>query len=295
VAFAALLERRRSRRWGIFFKFLIFVYLTFLILINLPVDWEGKAIMGTRHTALVTVDGLIASSAEASAENVIAGVRAAFDDERTAGIILEINSPGGSPVQSGEIFDEISRLRDLHPDIPVYAVAIDVCASGGYYVAAAAKQIYANRASIIGSIGVRADSFGFVGAMEKLGIERRLYVAGNDKAFLDPFSPPRPAEVAHLQGMLDDIHHQFIAAVKKGRGDRLSDSPELFTGLVWTGDQSLELGLIDGLGSTQYVAEQVIGVADIADFTRRPKVFDRIFDGIESALLGADRRGLRFH
>ena len=287
VAFAALLEQRRSRRWGIFFKFLFFLYLFALLWLYWPSEWMGQPVMGKRHTALVNIQGLIANDAEASAENVIAGLREAFEDSNTAGIILYINSPGGSPVQAGEMYDEIMRLRREHPAVPVYAVVADVCASGGYYVAAAAQEIYANRASIIGSIGVRADSFGFVGAMEKLGIERRLYTAGENKAFLDPFSPPNAADVQHLQKILDAIHQQFIAAVQEGRGERLRSSDRIFSGLVWTGDQGLEYGLIDGLGSARYVAEELIGEKKIVDFTKRPQLFERFLGGVESAIHGA--------
>jgi signal peptide peptidase SppA len=203
---------------------------------------------GQAHTALVRVDGLISGSTEASAKNVIEALRKAFKDKNTVGVIVEINSPGGSPVQAGEIYDEIQKLRQQYPKIPIHAVASDVCASGGYYIAAAAQNIYANKASIVGSIGVRMDSFGFTDAIAKLGIERRAYTAGNNKDFLDPFKPVNPTEVQHLQGMLDAIHQQFIAAVKQGRGERLKDNPEVFSGLMWTGEQSVGLGLVDALG-----------------------------------------------
>ncbi|MDQ2696593.1 MAG: S49 family peptidase [Pseudomonadota bacterium] len=292
VAFANLLEQRRARRWGLFFKFLIFVYLFTLLVLYFPGDWDKKAVIGKRHTALVSVEGLIAPDAEASAENVIEGLRAAVEDGNTAGVVLHINSPGGSPVQAGEIYDEILRLRKDHPDTPIYAVVADICASGGYYVAAAADRIFANRASIVGSIGVRADSFGFVEAMDKLGIERRLYTAGEHKAFLDPFTPPQPEDVRHLQGMLADIHGQFIAAVRSGRGERLRESPELYSGLIWTGEKSLGLGLVDELGSVRHVAEEVIGAREVVDYTRRPRFFEEFLHGIEGALAGALARVL---
>lgn len=283
LAFAALIEQRRRRRWGIFFKLLFFVYLVALLLaIYIPI--EDKAMLGKRHTALVKLDGLIASSTEANADNFIAGLRAALENDNTAGVILEINSPGGSPVQAGQMFDEILRLRSVHPNIPVFAVVSDVCASGGYYVAAAAQKIFANRASIIGSIGVRADGFGFVAAMEKLGIERRLFTAGEHKSFLDPFSPSQPQDVEHLQSMLADIHQQFITAVRKGRGDRLRETPELFSGLVWTGQQGLELGLVDDLADLHQVAEQLVGAKLVVDYTRRTRLVERIFDAAGSAL-----------
>lgn len=284
VAFAALIEQRRARRWSIFFRFLFFAYLFALLLVFWPNRWEAKPVMGKRHTALINVEGVISSSTDASAKNVIAGLRAAFKNGDTAGIILHVNSPGGSAVQAGEIYDEILRLRQEHPQIPIYAVATDVCASGGYYIAAAAQQIYANRASIVGSIGVRADSFGFVDAMDKLGIERRLYTSGENKAFLDPFSPPQPDDVRHLRTMLDDIHRQFVSAVREGRGERLKDAPELFSGLIWTGEQSVALGLIDGLASPRYVAKEIIGAETMVDFTRRQSVFEQLFNGVEAVL-----------
>jgi protease-4 len=293
VAFASLLEQRRARRWGIFFKFLIFAYLSgLMVMAFLPSEWGLGKVMGAGHTALVNVQGLIASGSKASAENIIEGLRAAFEDNQTIGVIVEINSPGGSPVQAGEVYDEIMRLREKHPEIPVYAVASDVCASGGYYIAAATQAIYANKASIIGSIGVRADSFGFVEAMKKLGIERRLYTAGENKALLDPFAPTKPEDVRHLQDMLGSIHNQFIAAVKAGRGERLGKDPTLFSGLFWTGEKSLELGLIDGLASTRFVAEQIIGTEKVVDFTPRTRVFEQIFEALETAFTGALTRVL---
>lgn len=284
VAFAALVEQRRGRRWSIFFKTLFFLYLVaVLLLIFLPIAGE-KVTLGEPHTARVNIEGLIASGAEANAKDIIAGLRSAFEDDKTKGVILQINSPGGSPVQAGEIYDEIMRLRQAHPAIPLYAVASDICASGGYYVAAAAQKIYANRASIIGSIGVRADSFGFVGALDKLGIERRLYTAGKNKGFLDPFLPPDPQDVRHVQNMLDDIHRQFITAVRQGRGERLRETPELFSGLIWTGDKSIELGLVDELADIRYVAEKVIGAKTIVDYTRRPAFFERFLGTVATGL-----------
>lgn len=281
---AALIEQRRARRWGIFFKIL---FLLVLLAFLLPGEWEGETVIGRRHTALVRVDGLISPSTDTNAERFGAGVRAAFQNNNAAGVILYINSPGGSPVQAGEMYDEIMRLRQAYPGKPVYAVAADFCASGGYYVAAAAQQIYANRASIIGSIGVRGGGFGFVGALRKLGIERRLYTAGQNKGFLDPFEPSRPEDVQHLQGMLDGIQQQFITAVRAGRSGRLRETPELFSGLVWTGEQSIDLGLIDGLADTRYVAKELIGADTLVDYTQRPRISERLFSTIESGLAGA--------
>ena len=283
LAFAAVTEQRRTRRWGIFFKLLFFAYLVLLLVLAWP-DSLDTTTGDKRHTALVRIDGLIASSTEASAKNVIEALRKAFKDEKTAGVIVQINSPGGSPVQAGEVYDEIQRLRRKYPKIPVHAVASDVCASGGYYIAAAAQNIYANKASIVGSIGVRMDSFGFTDAIAKLGIERRAYTAGSNKDFLDPFKPVNPAEVQHLQGMLDAIHQQFVAAVRQGRGERLKDNPEVFSGLMWTGEQSIDLGLVDALGNTRYVAEEVIGEKTVVDYTKRTRWVDRLLDGTEASL-----------
>jgi len=279
VAFASLMEQRRARRWGIFFKSLFFLYLLSMTLLVLrPGLWEqGLAEVSDGHTALVSVEGIIASGADASAENVIRGLRAAFEDSATRGVVLAINSPGGSPVESGLIYREIRRLREQHPQIPLYAVAADVCASGGYYVAAAADRIYADPASLVGSIGVRAGGFGFTEAMDKLGIERRVYAAGENKALLDPFAPEQPEEVRHMEQLLDSVHQQFIAAVREGRGDRLEDRPDLFSGLIWTGEQGLDLGLVDELGSVYSVSEEQIGASRIVDYTRRNRLFEELF------------------
>ncbi len=280
LAFSAVNEQRRTRRWGIFFKFMVFAYI-FFILFYIPRDWGGADIkLGGEHTALIEISGVIAADTPASADTVVGGLRAAFKDTNTAGIILRINSPGGSPVQSGYIYDEIKRLRALYPAIPLYAVVVDVCASGGYYIAAAADEIYADKASMVGSIGVVMNGFGFTGAMDKLGVERRLLTAGSSKGFLDPYSPLKTDEVDHVKGMLGNIHQQFIDAVKNGRGDRLADSDKIFTGLVWSGEQAVELGLVDGLGSSSYVAREVIGVERIVDCTPRPDYFQQFADRI---------------
>lgn len=292
LALAAVTEQRRARRWGIFFKFLFFTYLVVLLAVAWP-DNLGQATASVkRHTALVRVEGLISSSTEASAKNVIEALRKAFKDEKTVGVVLEINSPGGSPVQSGEIYDEIQKLRQQYPKIPIHAVTSDVCASGGYYIAAAAQNIYANKASIVGSIGVRMDSFGFTEAIAKLGVERRAYTAGSNKDFLDPFKPVNPTEVQHLQGMLDAIHQQFMTAVKQGRGERLKENPDVFSGLMWTGEQGVALGLVDALGSIRYVAEEVIGEKTILDYTKRTGWMERLLDGTEMSLGAALIKGL---
>lgn len=278
LAFASINEQRRTRRWNVFFKVLLAFYLGAILLLYWPGEWPDTASSGEKHTALVELKGIISDEAEASADNVISGLRDAFEDDNTAGVILRINSPGGSPVQAGYIYDEIKRLREKYPDIPLYAVVTDICASGGYYIAAAADEIYVDKASIVGSIGVRMDSFGFVGTMDKLGVERRLYTAGESKAFLDPFLPSKASDVAHIETLLVDIHEQFINAVKEGRGDRLKESEDMFSGLIWTGEESLDMGLVDGLGSSSYVAREIIEAEEIVEFTTEPDLLERIAD-----------------
>ena len=218
---------------------------------------------------------VIADDAEANADDIISSLREAFENKNTTGVLMRINSPGGSPVQSGYISDEIKRLRGLHPNTPLYAVVGDMCASGGYYIAAAADEIYADKASLVGSIGVIMSSFGFVDAIEKLGVERRMLTAGENKGFLDPFSPLKERDVKHIRSMLGNIHDQFIETVKAGRGERLKISDDLFSGLVWTGEQGLKLGLVDGLGSASYVAREIIGEENIVDFTFQPDPIER--------------------
>ena len=287
LAFSAVDEQRRARRWSIFFKSLMFVYLFTILYLYLPAIDHGGLEGGKKHTALIEINGAIAADAEANADSIITGLRDAFEDANTAGIIIRINSPGGSPVQSGYINDEIKRLRGLHPDIPLYAVITDICASGGYYIAAAADKIYADKASLVGSIGVIMDGFGFVDTMKKFGVERRLLTAGDHKGFLDPFSPEKPEEVAHVKSLLDNIHQQFIATVKKGRGDRLKEDKNLFSGYIWTGEQGLQLGLVDALGSSSYVAREVIGAEDIVDFSQQPPLFQRFADRLGLAMAKA--------
>ncbi len=267
LAFAAVNEQKRARRWGIFFKFLMFIYLAAILYLYTP-DIDVSSTGSGKHTALVELTGAIAADQEANADDIVAGLRDAFEDKNTAGVILRINSPGGSPVQAGYINDEIGRLRKEYPDTPFYVVISDICASGGYYVAAAADKIYADKASIVGSIGVRMGGFGFVDAMQKLGVERRLLTAGEHKGFLDPFQPTEQADIEQVQKLLDDIHQQFIDVVTAGRGDKLKDDPDLFSGYVWTGEQAITLGLVDELVSAGYVAREVIGEEDIVDFTQ---------------------------
>jgi protease IV len=276
VVTASLQESRRARRWGIFFKALTFLYLLVLLALLVPQHWSESLGKGDKHTALVEVEGVILPGGAAAADKVIKGLREAFEDGRTKGVILRINSPGGSPVQAGYIHDEILRLKAKYPQIPVYAVVMDVCASGGYYVAVAADKIYADKGSLVGSIGVRMDGFGFVDTLRELGVERRLLTAGARKGILDPFSPLPEADRLYIQNLLDQLHGQFIEVVRKGRGERLKDSPELFSGLFWSGEQGVGLGLVDGLGSSGYVARELIGAEDIVDFTREDDLFERL-------------------
>lgn len=271
-------EQRRSRRWGIFFKFLTFGYLFLLLfMLKFPLGDTIDSATG-KHTALVEINGPIAADELASADNIVGALRTAFEEKNAVAVLLRINSPGGSPVQSGYVYDEIKRLREEYPEKKVYAVISDVGASGAYYIASAADEIYANRASLVGSIGVVAGGFGFTGVMEKLGVERRLYTAGDNKAFLDPFSPEQKEEVVFWQGVLENTHKQFIEAVKAGRGDRLADDERLFSGLIWSGEQAQELGLIDGLGSSSFVARQIVGQEDLVDYSRRKSPLQDIVD-----------------
>ena len=285
IATEGLKEQRRARRWGIFFKLLTFGYLLLLIALLYPSDTQRPGIKaGEKHTALVNLKGIIAPATEGSADKIVTALRAAFEHKNTAGVILRINSPGGSPVQSGYIYDEILRLREKYPAVPLYAVITDICASGGYYVASAAEKIYADQASIVGSIGVRMDNFGFVEAMKKLGVERRTLTAGENKALLDPFSPTDPAITRHMQTLLNNVHNQFINAVKQGRGDRLKDVDGLYSGLIWTGDQGVELGLVDELASSSQVARDIIGAENIVDFTLQPDFFQRFSESMGATM-----------
>jgi len=276
LAGAALKEQRRARQWGIFFKLLTFAYITFLLVMF--VDWEGRADMasGKKHTAMVELNGTIAPGSDASAEKVVAALQAAFKDKNTQGVVLRINSPGGSPVQSQTIYDEMRRLRQKYPQVPLYAVVEDICASGGYFVAAGADRIYVGKASIVGSIGVLMNGFGFTGLMEKLGVERRLITAGDNKAMLDPFSPLDEKDRQHVQLLMKDVHEQFISVVREGRGKRLKETPEMFSGLIWTGQKSVELGLADGIGSLESVARDVVKAEEIVDYTQKENIAEKV-------------------
>lgn len=277
LAFESLAEQRRSRRWR---TFLSLCWLSFLLLLLfVGIGWiGGKRDAGVleKHTSLIELKGVISADSRASADKIIGALQQAFKDKNTQGVVLRINSPGGSPVQAGYINDEIKRLRAMHKDIPFYVVVQDICASGGYYVAAAADKIFVDKASIVGSIGVLMDGFGFTGAMEKLGVERRLVTAGQNKGFLDPFSPANPDQQKLASQMVAEIHQQFIKVVRDGRGKRLKDTPDIFSGLVWSGEKSVELGLADGLGGLDYVAREVIKAEQVVDYTPDDSLSDQL-------------------
>lgn len=283
LSFASINEQRRSRRWNIFFKLLIFLYLFGVMFMMRPGAFETSGKSGP-HTAVIEINGVISDSSKANADTIIRGLRRAFKNEDTKGVILRINSPGGSPVQSSYVYDEIVRLREKYPEIKLYAVIVDVGASGAYYIAAAADEIYVNSSSIVGSIGVLMNGFGFVEAMDKLGVERRLMTAGENKGIMDPFTPVKKSDKEHVSTMLKTIHQQFIDDVKKGRKDRLKDDPKLFSGLFWTGKDGIELGLADALGDVDYVAREVIGEENVVDFTPHPDFFERFADRIGASM-----------
>ncbi|WP_293763188.1 S49 family peptidase [uncultured Aquitalea sp.] len=277
LAMAALVEQRRARRWKIFFRLVWLGLIGFIVamLFLKKDDDAAEALTGGGHTAVIALDGVI-DSENNTADKLIAGLEDAYASRATKGIIIEANSPGGSPVLSGMAYDEIRRLKKLHPAIPVYVVVDEVCASGCYYIASAADKIFVDKASIVGSIGVLSDGFGFTGLMEKLGVERRLKTAGENKAMGDPFSPTNPKQEAIRQQLLDDIHQQFIKAVKDGRGNRLKNDPELFSGMVWLGDRSIPLGIADGIGNTRSVARDIIKVEKTVDFTQQDDLSSRV-------------------
>ena len=286
LAFAAINEQRRARRWRIFFWFVFFAFVAAALLKAWDID-EGKYSDGNNeaHTAMVKLAGIIASGEAAGSTNVIAGLRAAFEHEHTKAVILEVNSPGGSPVHAANIYDEINRLRNKYKMIPVYAVIADIAASGGYFAAVAADKIFVNRSSLVGSIGVRMDNFGFVELMNKIGVERRLLTAGENKALLDPFLPEDKAQKAHIQLMLDNVHQHFIDAVKQGRGKRLvRQDDDLFSGLIWTGEKAIQLGLADDFGTSQSVARDEVGVDKLVDFTPQDAWIERLADQLGASI-----------
>lgn len=276
-----LREQRRGRRWKLFFRLFLVGYLVFLGWIGIQGEWDNLPLRPSDeekvHTAVVDVSGPITGGSPASAQNVIKGLRAAFKDPNTRGVVLRINSPGGSPVQAGQIYDEIKRLRKKYTTIPLHAAIEDACLSGGYYLAAAADNIYADKASVVGSIGVVLFNFGLEKTLEKLGVEDRNLAAGRNKAFLNPFKPMQEEEVAHAKELLDRVHSQFVQAVKDGRGDRLKPwKKDLFQGLYWTADEAMELGLVDGLGSVDWVAREIIKAEKVVEFTPEDRWVDRI-------------------
>lgn len=267
LVFATLREQQAARRWKVFMR-IVWLLIIALVAWLLYSSSSTNAAVATPHTAVIEIRGAIASGSEASAANIVSSLVTAFEDEGAQAVILLIDSPGGSPVQAGIINDEITRLKALH-NKKIYAVVEETCASAAYYIAAATDAIYVDKASLVGSIGVLMDGFGFTGLMEKLGVERRLMTAGENKALLDPFSPQDPAQRAYIQSMLGQIHAQFIEVVKRGRGDRLKEDADTFSGLVWSGQQSIELGLADGLANLDHVAREIVKAPDIVDYTQR--------------------------
>jgi protease-4 len=276
LLFASLKEQRAARRWSIFFKLLTLGVIIFSLWAYFDFTTGSDIEALAKHTALIEIDGSIESDGSGSADAVIPSLNKAFSDVGSVAIVLRINSPGGSPVQAGMIVDEIRRLRKAYPAKPVYVVVDEICASGGYYIAAAADKIFVNKASIVGSIGVLMDGFGFTGTMEKLGVERRLLTAGENKGFLDPFSPQTEKHKAHAQAMLNEIHQQFIGVVRAGRGKRLKETPDMFSGLFWSGAKAVEMGLADGFGSVDSVAREVVKVQDIVDYTAHEGLPERV-------------------
>ena len=269
-----LQDRRAERRWRIFFRLAWFGLVCALLWLVASQRSHPGTPTGP-HTALVELRGEIAADTEASAEQMIAGLRQAFEDSGAQAVVIRINSPGGSPVQAGIVNDEIRRLKAKHQK-KVYAVVEEMCASGAYYIAVAADEIFVDKASIVGSIGVLMDGFGFPALMDKLGVERRLLTAGENKAMLDPFSPQNPRHKAYAQAMIDQIHRQFIAVVKQGRGDRLKETPETFSGLFWNGEEAVKLGLADHLGNLDLVARDVIKAEEVIDYTPKENVAERL-------------------
>lgn len=276
-------EQRKTRRWGIFFKLAMLVYVVAIfVMLKTPV---GGAVQGgdEPYAAIIEVNGVIAAAQDASADNIITALRDAFEDQQVLGIVLRINSPGGSPVQSGYVFDEIMRLKETR-DLAVYAVISDLGASGAYYIAAAADEIYADKASLVGSIGVVGSGFGFTGVMEKLGVERRLYTSGEHKGFLDPFSPENPEEKKFWKSVLKVTHNQFIEQVRLGRGDRLKETPDMFSGLVWSGEQAVDMGLIDGLSSTSQLVRTKFNSEEMVNFTRQPDPWESLVQKLGASI-----------
>ncbi|CAN5901323.1 S49 family peptidase [soil metagenome] len=291
LAFAALKEQKATRRWKTFVRLSWLLFFIFLVWFGVSRATPTTA-KTTSHTAVVEIKGEIANGADASAEFVVAAMKTAFEDDGAKAVVLLINSPGGSPVQAGIINDEIKRLKAKY-NKPVYAVVEETCASAAYYIAAATDKIFVDKASIVGSIGVLMDGFGFTGTMEKFGVERRLIISGENKGFLDPFSPVNDAQRAHAQQLIDQIHEQFINVVKTGRGDRLKlNTPGLFSGLFWSGQQAIDLGLADQLGNVDYVAREIVKAEEVIDYTRRDNVAEKLAKKFGAAMGDASIRAL---
>jgi protease-4 len=271
-----LKETRKARRWKAVLRVLTLLVIVSVVIVVFDFHLPGRGIGVEKHTAMVTLEGEISSSSMANALDVNSSLTAAFENENSAGVVLRINSPGGSPVQAGMINDEIHRLRKLYPKKPFYVVVEDICASGGYYVAVAADQILVDKASIVGSIGVIMEGFGFTGLMDKLGVTRRMIAAGSNKGMMDPFSKENPQQVEMMKTMIDEIHQQFITVVKEGRGARLKDSADLFSGRVWNGEQAVKIGLADGFGTVDTVARDVFKAPDILDYTMKENFAERV-------------------
>ena len=277
IALASIQEQSRARKWGIFFKSLFFIYVFSLLGMNVyPKIKDSLGGDGKYHTAVVDISGVIAEDKEANAADIIESLRDAVKDDQTKGIILHANSPGGSPVQSNYVYEEIRNIKKAHPSLPIYAVVSDICASGCYYIASASDKIFVNPSSLIGSIGVIMDGFGFVDVMQKLGVERRLLTAGAHKAMLDPFSPPKADETEFMQSLINQVHQQFISAVKTGRGDRLKETPDMFSGLVWTGEESIKIGISDAYGNDDFVAKNIIGAEKQVNFSQQKSFLDKM-------------------
>ena len=277
LANGALVEQRRGRRWSLFFRFLMVAYVGFVTLMAFRNHLFPDTSVTEDHTAMLVLSGAITADGDGiTSQSVLPSLRDAFKDDSAKAVVLSINSPGGSPVQSGIIYDEIVRLRGEYPEKKLYAVVQDMAASGGYYIASAADEIYVDKASIVGSIGVITNGFGFVGTMEKLGVERRMITAGENKGMLDPFSPSRESDVVHMRTLVADIHEQFKSVVRKGRGDRLAEDGQIFSGKFWTGDQAIAMGLADGLGSVDYVAREIVGVEDVIEYGPKQSLLDQI-------------------
>jgi protease-4 len=277
LALAAITEQTKARRWSVFFKSLLFLYLIGVFGFAMYPKFKSDMSNASEdHTAVIDVVGVIAEDKEANAASIIESLRNAIKDPHTKGIILHSNSPGGSPVQSSYVYEEIRHLKKDHPNVPIIAVVSDICASGCYYIAAASDKIFVNPSSLIGSIGVLMDGFGFVDVMQKVGVERRLLTAGSHKAMLDPFSPPKEDEKKYMLELLDQVHHQFITAVKAGRGERLKATPDMFSGLVWTGEAGVKLGVADGYGTDDSIAREIIHAEKLVDFTQQEKLLDKI-------------------